>query len=126
MAANSIKLFHNQNRLIQYFPQDRKLKIHWFGTITEDEQDKNIEFLQELVKIYDIDHIEVHARKAKFNSLKHTRLFIEMVLKKIYEQGGRTLTIFQRPIQNMLFVFNAYVNALNELGIRMNFKIITN
>ena len=70
-------------------------------------------------------HIEVHTKKAKFLSLKPTRIFIENVLAKIHEQGGKTFTLIQKPIKNQVFVLKAYLNALKAMGINMQFNWVT-
>ena len=124
MENKRIVLFHNQYRQIIYKPHSNTLILHWYGNVPESEQMSHIDYMQELIKIYDVDHIEVHTKKAKFASLKPTRLFIENVLKKVYEQGGKTFTLIQKPIRNQIFVINAYLNALKALGINMRFKMI--
>ena len=125
MNKSRIKIFHNQYRQIFYKPFSATLIVHWYGQIPDDEQLHHIELLQEILKIYSVEHIEIHTKKARFASLKPVRVFIEKVLKKVYDQGGKTITIVQRPIKNQLFVINAYINALRGLGINMEFRMVT-
>lgn len=125
MKSNRIKLFHNKYRQIMYVPETKTLTLYWNGFVPESEQLAHIQYMQELIKIYEIEHIEMHTKKAKFASLKPVRIFIENVLKKVYDKGGKTFTIIQKPIKNELFVMNAYLNAIKSLGINMEFKMVT-
>lgn len=125
MKEGRIKLLHNKYRQIFYAYGSKTVSIHWHGNVSESEQLKQINYMQELIKIYDVEHIEMHTKKARFISLRPTRIFFENVLKKVYEQGGKTFTIIQKPIKNQLFVLNAYMNAIRSMGINMDLKLIT-
>ena len=125
MKNSRIKLYHNQYRQIFYAKETQTLIIYWHGNVPDNEQLRHIDYMQELIKIYTIRHIEAHTKKARFLSLKPTRIFLEKVLTKIYQQGGRTFTLIQKPMKNQLFVMNAYLNAIRSLGINMEFKLIT-
>lgn len=125
MKKSRNKLYHNQYRQLFYNHEEKRLFIYWYGKVPEEEQYKNIDYLNELIKIYDIEHVEVYTKKAKFLSLRPTRLFIEKTLKRIFEQGGKTFTLFQKPIKNQQFFMNAYLTAIRSLGINMQFKMVT-
>lgn len=124
MEAQRIQLFHNQYRHIVYFPDSKRLVTYWFGEVPEEEQLRFLDYLQEAIKIYEIDHFEVNTKKVKSISLSPMRQFMERVLTKAYQQGAKSLTMIQKSINNEAFVLNAYVNALRSYGIRMKFQIV--
>lgn len=125
MKAGRVKLFHDKYRQVQYVPETKTLIVHWYGSIPDEEQLKHFEWMTELLKIYEIHHLEVFVRKARFLSLRPTRIFIETVLKQLYMKGAQTLTIFQRPMENEEFVKKAYRNAIEALGINMRMRLVT-
>ena len=66
MKKSRVKLYHNQHRQIFYSEESKTLNIYWHGKVPEEEQLKNIEFTEELIKVFNVEHIEVHTKKAKF------------------------------------------------------------
>ena len=122
MKGKRIQLFHNKYRHLIYWPSCKTLVIHWIGEVPEEEQYTNILYLQELLKLYEVDHIKVNSKKAKSISFRPLRTFMEKVLKQVSMQGGKTVTFIQRKIENEAFVLSAYKNALRGYGIDLKLE----
>lgn len=125
MSKKQITLFHNNYRQLFYQPQSKTMILHWYGKVPEKEQLAHIEFMKELVSLYEIEHMEVYITKAKFLSLKPIRAFFEQVLTKISHKGGKSFTLILRPAKNLSFLLQAYKNALKSMGVTMEFQIRT-
>lgn len=125
MSKKKITLFHNNYRQLFYKPRTKTMVLHWYGDIPEEEQLKHIEYMKELIKEYEIDHMQVYVRKAKFLSLKPIRTFFEQVLTRINHRGGKSFTLFLKPVNNLPFLVQAYKNALKSMGITMEVQVKT-
>ncbi len=126
MDENQIQLFHNRYRHVIYFPKSKKLLTVWLGDVPESEQLDNIEYLQELIKVYEVEHFVINTNKVKSISLRPMRLLIERFLLKAYQRGAKTFTLIQKGVKREAFVINAYLNALKSYGIGMKFEIVAN
>ena len=119
-----IKLFHNSYRHVNYFPIEKKLVTTWFGQIPEKEYIEYIDYINEVIRIYDVKHFVINTKKAKSHFLMPSRSFIENTLTKACLKGAKTLTLIQKRFGNSGFMRTAYLSAMESYGIHMEVEVI--
>lgn len=119
-----IVLLLSKYKQVIYFPYRKTLLTIWYGKITEEEHDEHIEYLNELIDIYEVKHLVIDTKKAKSHFFKPSLKFIENVLNKAIQKGMEKLTMVQKQFGNSQFVERAYQKAIGSYNLGVQVAIV--